>query len=123
MLNAYRGVFCARLDEGSRQWRKHRHTARRIWLASALEVDRMSASQVSRICELSDAIVEDMQSRGLSDTAFPYVWHDAIRIKCRDPGHASSCAQVTPIGPSIEGGDATSATIPLTRTPKPEGLT
>ena len=57
MLTAYRGVFCARLDEGSRQWRKHRHTACRIWLASALEVDRMSASQVSRICELSDAIV------------------------------------------------------------------
>ena len=121
MLKAYRGVFCARLDEGSRQWRKHRHTARRIWLASALEVDRMSASQVSRICELSDAIVEDMQTRGLSDTAFPYVWHDAIRIKCRDPGHASSCAIVTAIGACLDGGDDRSGSMPLTRSPMPDG--
>ena len=40
-------------------------------VASALGVDRMSASQVSRICESLDATVEDMQTRGLSDTASP----------------------------------------------------
>lgn len=31
MLDAYRGVISAWLDEDSRQWRKQRHTARRIW--------------------------------------------------------------------------------------------
>lgn len=72
-------------------------------IASALGVDRMSASQVSRICESLDAIVEDMQTRGLSDTAFPYVWLDATYIKCRDSGHVSSCALVTAIGAGSDG--------------------
>lgn len=40
-------------------------------VASALGVDCMGASQVSRACESLDATVEDMHTRGLSDTAFP----------------------------------------------------
>lgn len=31
MLDAYRGVISAWLDEDSRQWRKRRHAARRVW--------------------------------------------------------------------------------------------
>ena len=72
-------------------------------VASALGVDRMSASQVSRICESLDAAVADLQERDLSGVAFPYVWVDATYLKCRDAGHVSSCALVTAIGAGSDG--------------------
>lgn len=76
-------------------------------VASALGVDRMSASQVSRICESLDAAVADLQERDLSGVAFPYVWVDATYLKCRDAGHVSSCALVTAIGAGSDGVSAT----------------
>lgn len=72
-------------------------------VAAALGVDRMSPSQVSRICESLDDVVEDMRTRDLADVAYPYVWLDATYIKCRDGGHVSSCALVTAIGAGSDG--------------------
>lgn len=72
-------------------------------VAATLGVDRMSASQVSRICESLDVVVEDMQARDLSGIAYPYIWLDATYIKCRDAGHVSSCALVTAIGAGADG--------------------
>ena len=72
-------------------------------VAASLGIDRMSASQVSRICESLDEIVADLQGRDLSDVAFPYVWVDATYVKCRDGGHVSSCALVTAIGAGSDG--------------------
>jgi putative transposase len=72
-------------------------------VASAMGIDSMSASQVSRICESLDATVADLQGRDLSAVAFPYVWLDATYIKCRDGGHVSSCALVTAIGAGADG--------------------
>ena len=72
-------------------------------VAASMGIDRMSSSQVSRICESLDKIVEDLQGRGLSDVAFPYLWLDATYIKCRDDGHVSSCALVTAIGVGADG--------------------
>lgn len=72
-------------------------------IAASMGIDRMSASQVSRICESLDDIVADLQSRDLSDVAFPYLWLDATYIKCRDEGHVSSCALVTAIGAGADG--------------------
>lgn len=66
-------------------------------------IDRMSSSQVSRICEALDATTADLQERDLSDTAFPYIWVDATYIKCRDEGHVSSRALVTAIGAGADG--------------------
>ncbi len=63
----------------------------------------MSASQVSRICSSLDDIVADLQTRDLSDVAYPYIWLDATYIKCRDEGHVSSCALVTAIGAGSDG--------------------
>lgn len=63
----------------------------------------MSASQVSRICEVLDETVIDMQRRDHFDVAFPYIWFDAIYINCRDGGHTSSCALVTAIGAGADG--------------------
>lgn len=49
-------------------------------------IDRVSASQVSRICESLDDAVADLQGRDLSDAAFPYIWVDATCVKCREGG-------------------------------------
>lgn len=65
-------------------------------VASALGIERMSASQVSRICESLDATVEDRQSRDLSDAVFPYVWLDATYVKCRDEGLRRAIKEVFP---------------------------
>ena len=72
-------------------------------VAQAMGVDRMSPSQVSRVCKSLDATVADLQTRDLSDASFPYVWLDATYIKCRDNGHVSSCALVTAIGAGSDG--------------------
>lgn len=72
-------------------------------VARALGVDRMSASQVSRICESLDAAVADLQERAFEGASFPYLWIDATYIKCRDGGHVSSCAVVTAIGAASSG--------------------
>lgn len=72
-------------------------------VARTLGVDRMSSSQVSRICESLDAVVEGLQGRDLSDVGFPYLWLDATYIKCRDRGHVSSTAVVTAIGVGSDG--------------------
>ena len=72
-------------------------------VASAMGIDRMSASQVSRICESLDAIVEDLQTRAFEDLRFPYLWLDATYLKCRDNGHVSSTALVTAIACGDDG--------------------
>lgn len=72
-------------------------------VAASLGIDRMSASQVSRICESLDDVVADLQERDLSGTSFPYIWVDATYVKCRDGGHVSSCALVTAIGAGADG--------------------
>lgn len=72
-------------------------------VATQMGIDRMSASQVSRICETLDATVADLQERDLSEVAYPYLWLDATYIKCRDGGHVSSCALVTAIGAGADG--------------------
>lgn len=72
-------------------------------VAASMGIDRMSSSQVSRICESLDGIVADLQARDLSEVAYPYIWLDATYIKCRDGGHVSSCALVTAIGVGAGG--------------------
>lgn len=72
-------------------------------MAASLGIDRMSASQVSRICGSPDDIVDDPQKRDLSDVSSPYIWVDATYVKCRDGGHVSSCALVAAIGAASDG--------------------
>ena len=72
-------------------------------VAASMGIDRMSASQVSRICESLDATVADLRECDLSEVAYPYVWLDATYVKCRDSGHVSSCALVTAIGAGADG--------------------
>lgn len=72
-------------------------------VAQAMGIDRMSASQVSRICSSLDESVADLQERDLSDVAYPYIWLDATYIKCREAGRVQSTALVTAIGAGSGG--------------------
>ena len=72
-------------------------------VAQTMGIDRMSASQVSRICSSLDESVADLQKRDLSDVTYPYIWLDATYIKCRDAGRVQSTALVTAIGAGSGG--------------------
>lgn len=75
--------------------------ARRV--AQSMGIDRMSASQVSRMCSSLDDAVADLQERDLSDVKYPYIWLDATYIKCRGDGRVQSTALVTAIGAGSDG--------------------
>ena len=72
-------------------------------VAQSMGIDRMSASQVSRMCSSLDESVADLQERDLSDVSYPYIWLDATYIKCRDAGRVQSTALVTAIGAGSGG--------------------
>lgn len=72
-------------------------------VAQAMGIDRMSASQVSRICSSLDESVADLQKRDLSDVTYPYIRLDATYIKCRDAGRVRSTAPATAIGAGSGG--------------------
>lgn len=72
-------------------------------VARTMGIDRMSASQVSRICSSLDESVADLQERDLSDVTHPYIWLDAACIKRGDAGRVRSTAPVTAIGAGSGG--------------------
>lgn len=71
--------------------------------ARTMGIDRMSASQVSRICSSLDESVADPRERGPSDVAYPYIRPDATYIKCGDAGRVRSAAPATAIGAGSGG--------------------
>src|SRR3712207_1673835 len=69
-------------------------------LVQALGMTGISKSQVSRLCQELDAVVERFRSRRL-EGPFPYVWLDATFVKARVEGRAVSMAGV--IAPGVRG--------------------
>lgn len=67
-------------------------------VARTMGIDRMSASQVSRICPSPDESVADLRERDPSDATCPYIRLDATYIKRGDAGRVRSTALVTAIG-------------------------
>jgi transposase-like protein len=66
-------------------------------LVKALGIDGISKSQVSRLCQELDAVVERFRSRPLTG-AYPYVWLDATYLKVRADGRVVSMAVVIAVG-------------------------
>lgn len=66
-------------------------------LVKALGIDGISKSQVSRLCQELDAVVERFRTRPLAG-AYPYVWLDATYLKVRQDGRVVSMAVVIAIG-------------------------
>ena len=71
--------------------------------ARTMGMDRMGASQVSRICSSPDESVADLRERDLSDVTCPCIRLDATCIKCRDAGRVQSTAPVAAIGAGSDG--------------------
>ena len=71
-------------------------------IAAKLGIDRLSASQVSRICERLDAEVAELRSREFS-IPMPYLFLDATYVKCRRDNRVQSTAVVTAIAVGADG--------------------
>ena len=71
-------------------------------VAARLGIDRLSASQVSRVCERLDAEVAELRSREFS-VDMPYLFLDATYVKCRRGGRVQSTAVVTAIAFGADG--------------------
>ena len=71
-------------------------------VAAKLGIDRLSASQVSRICERLDAEVAELRSREF-DAPMPYLFLDATYVKCRRDSRVQSTAVVTAIAVGADG--------------------
>ena len=55
-------------------------------LVKTLGIDGISKSQVSRLAQSLDEIVEQFRSRPLDQGPYTYVWIDALVVKCREGG-------------------------------------
>ena len=66
-------------------------------VAQSMGIDRMSASQVSRMCSSLDDTVADLQERDPSDVRYPYIWLDATQQSSypstRRTGRCRRCAR------------------------------
>jgi len=72
-------------------------------LVQQLGVERMSKSQVSRLAQSLDQIVEDFRTRPLEDAPYPYLTLDALVVKCREGGRTVNACVVHAVAVNGEG--------------------
>jgi len=72
-------------------------------LVQQLGVERMSKSQVSRLAQSLDQIVEDFRTRPLDGAPDAYVTLDALVIKCREGGRTVNVCVVHAVGVNKDG--------------------
>lgn len=71
-------------------------------IAQRMGIDRLSSSQVSRICKRLDAEVAALRAREF-DMAMPCPFLDAAYVKCRREGRARSAAVIAAIAVGADG--------------------
>lgn len=72
-------------------------------LVRTLGIEGISKSQVSELAKSLDEMVEAFRSRPLEAEAYPYVWLDALHVKCREAGRVVNVACVVAIGTRHDG--------------------
>ena len=72
-------------------------------LIKALGCDGISSSQVSRICEQLDEVVESFLGRPLDGGPYPYVWLDGLTQKVREGGRIVNVCVVVATGVNAAG--------------------
>ena len=72
-------------------------------LIKALGCDGISTSQVSRICEQLDEVVESFLGRPLDGGPYPYVWLDGLTQKVREGGRIVNVCVVVATEVNAEG--------------------
>ena len=68
-----------------------------------LGCDGISSSQVSRICEQLDEVVDSFLGRPLDGGPYPYVWLDGLTQKVREGGRIVNVCVVVATGVNAEG--------------------
>lgn len=68
----------------------------------AMGLERISKSRVSEMAVELDAVVEDFRTRPL-EGRFPYLWLDALTMRCREGGLVVQLALVIAIGVTEDG--------------------
>ena len=72
-------------------------------LIKALGCDGISSSQVSRICEQLDEVVDSFLGPPLDGGPYPYVWLDGLTQKVREGGRIVNVCVVVATGVNAEG--------------------
>jgi len=72
-------------------------------LVQQLGVERMSKSQVSRLAQSLDEIVEGFRTRPLDGAPYAYLTLDALEIKCREGGRIVNVCVVHAVGVNRDG--------------------
>ena len=72
-------------------------------LIKALGCDGISSSQVSRICEQLDEVVESFLGRPLDGGPYPYVWLDGLTQKVWEGGRIVNVCVVVATGVNADG--------------------
>ena len=72
-------------------------------VVKALGIQGVSKSQVSELAKSLDEMVEAFRSRPLDAEAYPYVWLDALMVKCREAGRVVNVACVVAIAARGDG--------------------
>jgi transposase-like protein len=72
-------------------------------LVETMGLKSMSKSQVSRLAEELDVLVEEFRSRPLDGSPYTYVWVDALSQKCREGGRIVNVATVVATGVNADG--------------------
>jgi transposase-like protein len=72
-------------------------------LVKALGCEGISKSQVSRICEELDSVVNDFVNRPLDGGPYRYVWLDALTQKVREVGRIVNVSVVVATAVNVDG--------------------
>jgi putative transposase len=72
-------------------------------LVQALGCEGISKSQVSRICQELDGVVEGFLGRPLDGGPYPYLWLDALTQKVREDGRIANVSVVVATAVNAEG--------------------
>jgi transposase-like protein len=72
-------------------------------LVQSMGIDGISKSEVSRLAQELDELVEEFRSRPLDGGPYTYVWLDAHTQRCREGGRIVNVATVVGIGVNADG--------------------
>jgi transposase-like protein len=72
-------------------------------LVQTLGIARLSKSQVSELAKSLDGLVASFRERPLDGGPYPYVWLDAVALRCREGGRTVHVAALVAVGVNAEG--------------------
>jgi putative transposase len=72
-------------------------------LVATLGIQSLSKSQVSELAKTLDGEVAAFRARPLDAGPYPYVWVDALAVKCREAGRIVNIAAVVATGVNADG--------------------